>query len=357
MKFLILTLTDWDEPPRARHQVARALARHGDVIFISRNKKGIPRVSERVVEDGITLIEPTWPVDYRFRYRLPGINELYLVWLLNHLRERYPDAQVITFDHSAGILNRYFPDYIYVCNDDMIGNSSISFKLADQYHRHTEKQVASHAKAIVATSQYLVDKLLSLNPNTHEMLLGAPTVTDSQLADFPKREKRNGPHIGLVGFIGRRTPKSLLIQLLEIKGSTLSLVGPIEAGFMEGFSGQDRVCATGVITGEKLARIIAGFDVAIAPYNLDFINKGGTPNKLWQYLAVGRPAVVTKLPNMANWSFPDGCVYVAEDESDFVKLVRQAYAEDSEELVARRISVARENTWDKKIKYLLGLMS
>ncbi len=355
MTYLLLTITGWDEPPRARHQVARALAKHGEVLFVARNRLGTPGLASRRVEDNITLIEPSWPLDYRYRYRLPGINELYLNWLLRNLRQRHGDARMITFDHTAAMMRRYFPRYAYFCNDDYIGNSSVRFAIADRYHVRTEKHLAERATAIAATSPYLVKKLSVFNDNVSLIPLGAPVVTDAQLATCPPRP-RDGLRIGLVGFIGRRIPKSLLNLLLEQDDARLSLVGPIEKGFLDGLVHRERIDTPGVLTGDDLVKEIAGFDVAIAPYDLAGINKGVTPNKLWQYLAVGRPAVVTRLPNMADWTFPDGCVYTADDNDDFVRMVRRAFEEDTPELATGRIAFARENSWDKRILDLLELM-
>ena len=360
MTFLLLTITGWNEPPRARHQVARALARRGEVVFVARNKVGAPGLNEVKVEPGITIIEPSWPVDSRIRYRLPGLNHLYQSWLLRNLRRRYREPRVIAFDHTASALRRYFPDYLYFCNDDLIGNSKIKFVIADLYHRHTEKLVASHARAIVATSPYLVDKLSRYNPRVHELPLGAPSFSDEQLAGYPHEWRKAGLHLGLVGFMGKRTPIALLKRLLALDGASLSLIGPVDRGFAESLDlrgeERDRVRFLGVLTGDELLREIANFDVAIAPYNPQYVNRGGTPNKLWQYLAVGRPTVVTSLPAMAHWSFPDGCVYVADDEDDFVRLVGKARAEDSPELANRRIACARENSWDRRIDRLLEVM-
>ena len=192
------------------------------------------------------------------------------------------------------------------------------------------------------------------------MPLGAPTISDEKLADFRHEQREEGLRLGLVGFMGKRTPVALLKRLLTLDGTSLTLIGPIDRGFLESLGprekDRDRIRVLGVLTGDDLLREICNFDVAIAPYNLQFVNRGGTPNKLWQYLAVGRPTVVTSLPAIAHWSFPDGCVYVADDEDDFLRLVLAARAEDSPELAGRRIAYARENSWDRRIDRLLELM-
>ncbi len=357
MTFLLITLTAWDEPPRARHQVARALAPHGPVVFVTRNGTGAPGLSERTVEDGITLLEPSWPLDYRVRYRLPVVNDLYQRWLLDRVARRHRDARVVCFDHTAAPLRRYFPDYTYFCNDDFIGNSKVRVPMADAYHRRTEAAVARHARTVLATSPYLVDKLRGYNPNAHELQLGAPSIRDELLAECRGVERGPGLQVGLVGFMGKRTSADLMNRLTAGEDIHLTLVGPVDPGFRERIAHPERVSFRGVLTGDDLYRAIAGFDVCIAPYDLAVINKGVTPNKMWQYLAVGRPVVITNLPNLAERDFPDRCVYVARNDDEFVELVRRADSEDAPEAVDRRIALARENSWDRRIERLLELMA
>ena len=114
MKFLVITLTGWEEPPRTRHQVTRALANSGhEVIFVTRNKVGKIHTIGKKITDKIFLIEPYFPLNYRFCYRIPVINEIYHRWLFNKLRQDYSDYTVINFDFTAHQLNRYFKYYIY----------------------------------------------------------------------------------------------------------------------------------------------------------------------------------------------------------------------------------------------------
>ncbi len=71
MKFIINTFTHWDEPPRARHQVAFALAKNHTVVFVAANKIGIPAVKTTPVQNNLTLVQPRFFVGNKIRYRIP----------------------------------------------------------------------------------------------------------------------------------------------------------------------------------------------------------------------------------------------------------------------------------------------
>lgn len=125
MKFLIFTLTSWDEAPRARHQVTKELLKLGhEVIFVEKNSFGFPRI--RLQKEGnFTLVSTRFIPGYKFRFRLPIINELYQHWLFRKMKARLGDLFVITFDFTAHKVPRYFSNSIYYCNDEVIGNSTI----------------------------------------------------------------------------------------------------------------------------------------------------------------------------------------------------------------------------------------
>ena len=99
---------------------------------------------------------------------------------------------------------------------------------------------------------------------------------------------------------------------------------------------------------------LLGMDVGIAPYYMTDSNTGRTPNKMWQYLAAGKPAVITNLPNVRHWSFPSGTVYKADKEKEFVDMIEKAYQEDSGKLVKERIHLAKNNSWEKRAELLLS---
>jgi hypothetical protein len=70
--FLLNTRTPWEEPPRARHQVAEALAKHHPVYFVSANEQGVPGLRQEQVDSNLTVLLPSWPVCQRRRYRWPA---------------------------------------------------------------------------------------------------------------------------------------------------------------------------------------------------------------------------------------------------------------------------------------------
>jgi len=158
-----------------------------------------------------------------------------------------------------------------------------------------------------------------------------------------------------MGFLDYRMPTDVLNKLLEIEGTELVLIGPMDQGFMARLDSPDRVRHLGVLTGDDLYAVLCDIDIGLAPYDLTLSNRGTTPNKLWQYLAVGTPVVVTDLPNLESWTFPAGCVYRARNSDEFIAQVQRARDEDNPDYERDRIAFARENSWANRVKDLLEL--
>ena len=103
------------------------------------------------------------------------------------------------------------------------------------------------------------------------------------------------------------------------------------------------------------ANRVAEFDVGIVPYSLTSkIDR--TPNKLWLYLSLGRPVVISNIKSIEHWEFKDGFVYRANNYDEFYNLIKRAFHENTPELAEERISLASENTWAKRTDEFIRIL-
>lgn len=355
-KFLINTITGWDEPPRARHQVSLALAANHEVVFVTRSRRGRPGLAKHKVHERLTVITPSYPVDYRFRMRLPLVNGVYQRWLFRQLRESLGGHTVINFDFTAHHIFGYFDRVVYYCNDEITGNTNYPSWIIDQYYRWCERQVIRNAGFCIATAPFLVKKLSAVNPRTHEIPLGANKVPENPA--FKGEHEEGKITVCLLGFISERQISiDLVNDIISDERFRLVLIGPTEKAFEEKIAAPERVTLTGTLKGEALTDALKDCDVGLALYNLKRINPGTSPNKMWQYLAVGRPVVVTRLENIRPEQFPEKTVYLFDEGKDSLReLIHRAKVEDSESLFRRRIEFAHENTWEKRMEVFLRIL-
>lgn len=355
MQLTVTTLTARSEIPRARHQVTDALIRSGyDVLFVEKNRRGSPHIEFHKERSGLTVATPFFPLDYRYRYRIPLINGLYQHWLFSKLKKETGDTPVINFDFTAHLLHRWFPDNVYYCNDEYIGNSNCPCLLVNLYHRFAEHSTARHARLCVSTAPSLTRKLSRINPQTVEIPLGGPPPRpEAKKRSF---NNRRTIRIGLLGSVNiGHVSTDLIRRLLNEEDFTLILIGTVSEKFRAEVD-LSRAVLKGVLTGDELYAELAALDVAIAPYNLERINSGVTPNKMYQYLACACPVVISALPNLEGMQFPPGTIYKAESDDDFIRNIRIANDEDCPAFAEARLQFAAENTWDRRIATLLANM-
>lgn len=349
--FLIHTLqTSWDEPPRARHQVTNELKTEGRVYFVERNKIGLPRIEVKQAEPNVYVITPYFYLDYRLRYRIAGVNETYYKWLFKKIKQLGVAFDlVMTFDFTAPEIHKHFQNVIFFSADDNVGLGKFTPKFVTEYHTRTERLVAQKAKLCIVTSDYMLHKIKRYNDSTFLVPLGAPAV--KQAAMFTASNHAT-PVLGLVGYLDKNLDYNLLHQLLQ--QFKIIFVGPISEKAKKDFVKYPNAHFVGVKTGDELYRFLGTMDVCIAPYDVNKINKGSTPNKLWLYLAVGKPVVVTDIPNIKNWKFGERLVYKCDNEN-FIANCLLAHAENNLELTRQREQLAQNNTWRKRVEEIKQL--
>jgi hypothetical protein len=340
------TVTSWDEPPRARHQVAQELVKDGVVYFVEKNRTGRPRIEVRAVAPNLFVITPYFWIDYRVRYRTPGINEAYHNWLLRSIKDLGVHFDMVfCFDYTAPAIHRYFDNVIFYAVDDNVGFGKFNPFFVNRYHTRTEREVASRSRLCIVSSEYMGEKIRRYNPETHVVLLGAPQI--NYTPDTSRRERKGLPVLGLVGYLDSNMDYELIdLLLLHFE---IHFIGPASEANRKRLSQSPNAKLLGPKTGEELYRCLQDVDACIAPYDVRLLNKGATPNKLWLYLAMGKPAIVTEMPNTRNWRFEEGLVYQCSNDR-FLECCQQAVRDDKEQLARKRIELARANSWEARME-------
>jgi glycosyltransferase involved in cell wall biosynthesis len=94
----------------------------------------------------------------------------------------------------------------------------------------------------------------------------------------------------------------------------------------------------------EMPRLAAAFDVCVLPWVTDneFVNYG-SPIKVREYLATGKPVVITPI---YEYERLDGILRVSRGYDDFVAKVDDALKNDSAVMREARQQAVRESTWD-----------
>lgn len=91
---------------------------------------------------------------------------------------------------------------------------------------------------------------------------------------------------------------------------------------------------------------LAGAAACLIPFNISPLTRAVNPVKFYEYLAAGKPVASTALPEVERYA---DIAYVQSPQLSFARAAELAVAEGvNSALAARRLAVARENTWQRR---------
>lgn len=161
------------------------------------------------------------------------------------------------------------------------------------------------------------------------------------------------PIVGYIGAVnGERLDIPLIHQLAELMPEfSFVFIGREDKIFSESaLHSLPNVFFLGAKDFSELPKYLYSFDVAINPQRRNEITLGNYPRKIDEYLASGKPVVATK--TLAMEVFKD-FVYLGEDANDYVRLIREAIQQDSEENQTKRKEFAKTHTWPNSVNEFL----
>ena len=105
---------------------------------------------------------------------------------------------------------------------------------------------------------------------------------------------------------------------------------------------------------KDLPRYAAGFDVCVLPWETEqAFTSYGSAIKVREYMATGKPVVISPLPEYEPMS---DVLRIARTRDDFMKLVEDALQESDPAAPARRQAAVASGTWDARAEWVSGLI-
>jgi uncharacterized SAM-binding protein YcdF (DUF218 family)/glycosyltransferase involved in cell wall biosynthesis len=246
---------------------------------------------------------------------------------------------------------------VYYCIDDFAASSSGAARIFE-----SENTLFRDADLVFVTSEKLRERAACFTPHVHSFPFAVNfdtfervrTSADSVPEDLGCFER---PVIGYVGGVHRWVDQTLLAAAAErLPQATFALIGPVQTD-VSVLASTPNVRLLGMRRHADIPKYIKGFDVAVIPYQFSDYTANVYPTKLNEYLAMGVPVVATDLPEISRFRANHGdVVAVATGPDDFVRAIEQALTASTPEDAQRRIAVARENSWPRRIEAMSALI-
>lgn len=310
MRFVFLTKTRWEEPPRIRHQLAHLLASAGhEVLFFEKPAppwRLLPPV--RTGSSGITLAQHHELIHYKLRL-LPLAHRLNAAFTARSLRNGLhaagagADTVILNFNFDYWFLRKVFPKQrlITMINDDFVSTALFGFEWPMRWA--LARTCASSDRVLTVSAPLQA----SLAPYCNAELF-------LPWADRPYGSPDGGATRDVLlfwGFLNKKLDFPLLQSLARQLASArpdlkLMLVGPVENGVEPELQALRANANVEVLPSTPLDRLpLTRVLAALIPYregsaDIDAI---ALPNKALQLLARGLPLLISGMPHFVKEPF------------------------------------------------------
>lgn len=364
---VVVSLTDWSEPPRIRHQVTRQLAKNYNILYVQLYSNFCKNLHSLVFENDIAFL--------KLGFRVPGLGRLFYYFsFVEILFGRYVAQRVMSavkkLGYSKAVLVNFqfnmaeiydldiFAKKIFICNDDFI---NLNPNYSDDRRRYLESRqhaVSLKSDFLYAVSQSLCDKInFDLGKSACELLLPGVEFVDVDVLNIRTgRPSCSKISVAFMGYVDDRLNWDWIRKILDDGRFTITFIGPINSENFVDVSENPNVRSIGFLSGHNLVEKLAEFDVLTIPYDVSqkAVQAIAISNKFFQYLNAGRPVVISNMPGFVNYD--EGVLYRANSAEEFVDSLILAAQNDSCELIDFRISIAKQNSWDERAKILFDVI-
>ncbi len=311
---------------------------------------------------------------------LPGSRENKLVawcnhWLLNRWRiillakllGFYPPGKfnkhliVWIYDtEAAEYLSAYRDNFVlYDCVDDHAAQAGPDRNPAKV--RAEEKAILRQADLVTVTSQKLYEQKKSWNKNVNLVINAGDVALFIQPSKYkPAFDFADGrPIIGTVGALDSYKIDFDLLQTVATKKPTWHFVF-VGAPVVERMSRElwaimklPNVHIYREVPREDVPDYVYKFDVCMIAYKNSAYNAASFPLKFWEFMATGKPIVVSGVPELKVYSH---LITYTETDELFINGIEAALQSPDLSSLARRTE-ARIHSWDNRVEQLFELIN
>lgn len=305
---------------------------------------------------------------------IPGSREYRPIGRLNHRLNRwnvrlaarllgfYQPGVVWLYDTEGAEYLDVWPQarIVYDCVDDHAVQAGPD-RNAERV-REEEQAILKRAALVTVTSRRLYDQKKPFNSNVHLVEQGGDVELFTPAPFHPTRTLTSLEGRGIiVGSVGALDSYKFNFDLIERTARAhpewqFVFVGQpvVESGneALARVEALPNVTVVGAVAREEVPAYVQRFDVCIIPYRANDYNRASFPLKFWEFMASGKPIVVSGLPELKHYAELIG---YAESAEQFDEAIKKALL-SPEVGKQKRISLAQEHSWEKRVERLEELL-
>lgn len=390
--FIFLATSKYDGPYESTSfTIAKVLAENNDVYFVEnpytwkdylkrepldawkRRSKKFSYFSDGIIDTEnprlkIVVCPPLLSIHFlkegKIYRNLLKLNEWIIARRINKVLKKKNTTRFIFFNS----FNFHYPDTAdYLSPAPLVSVYQSVDPLASDYDRKhgvlSEEKVVRRSDLVICTSLDITKQKLKINSNTHFVPNGVDkrvlnAFAEPSLSVHPSiAPYRNKPVIGYFGNIERRIDYDLLRSVTERhKDKNFVLAGPIGEEYVpQWVYSAENIILPGHFAYADMPAVVKGFDIAMIPFKNDENSRSIFPLKLFEYLAAGKPTIVTDFnPDLG--AVTGNLVSYVSNATQFSDQIGLLLGSDSVEAQQERYKLAGANTWNQRILKIISLL-
>jgi glycosyltransferase involved in cell wall biosynthesis len=382
---VLISTADWDNPFWTNKQhIAKRLADRGyKVLYInslglrrpSSSSKDIGRMARRLKSffgglkqkhENLWVWSPV-VIPYQKYAWVRKLNFFIVSQFIKRYKRKLGLSNYLTWTYnplSAPLLNKGEQLSVYHCVDEISAQPG----MPEQIIQDQELTLIKQSDIIFTTAMNLYESRKINNPHTYY----SANVADYELfskARLPETElpldmiSYTKPIVGFVGAINGYKLDLKLIRDVALQSPEYEfvLIGQVGEGDpwtdISLLEGVENIQLIGPRSYETLPGYIKAFDVCLLPNMINDYTINMFPMKFFEYLAAGKPIVMTSLPALQEYY---GLGYVADNADAFAKAIKNAVNEKFDanysQLLEQRLEEARKHDWEARIDTMIELI-
>jgi glycosyltransferase involved in cell wall biosynthesis len=366
LTYLFFGNTEWHRMRQRAQQIADGLSETDTVVYVEpfqdnitvpvRYARGVVRPKPQIALTRIEQVKKNLLVVKHSG--IPGNSwigqledyqeEMISARIVRMLKSRGIDIDLVWLTHPRQLkAMKAVPGARLRCYDCMDDWANLERPRDAKRFVKNELEILKKADLVFVTSRHLEAKCRAHNGTVVRVPNGVDIKTFRSAKPIDLRSAGDKRHvIGFAGNVGDWIDVGLLSHIAEErKEYVIAVVGPISGKKAETLRRSGNVILTGEVPHDKMAGMVKGFDVCVIPFANDKLTASINPIKMYEYLASGRPVVVTDFPEVEEVR---SLIGVARNREEFLKLIDSSIEESDPAKAAKRIETAELNSWGRR---------
>lgn len=225
----------------------------------------------------------------------------------------------------------------------------------------TYTEIINNSDVVFAVSEPLLRRASIMHGSTHQIKNATSLCDDAgrKMSTAPSHragEVNKAIKIGYVGHICNRINLELVEYVTKMNEQVqFFFYGPIMKSFRapKSILKNSQIYFPGAIASDELWRYLNSMDLLVIPHYIDDTTDAQDPVKLYDYLAIGKPIVTTKVAGVESFR---GLVRITEGPQEFYRAILESLKENDSDLVVSRRRAAEENSWRNRAEKIFEIL-